>query len=454
MKTINEFDFFELHYGKDGQPTDASELTALRQYLGGPAGTTDLILIAHGFRNDENDATSLYTDFLKSFRADVNRPVFANTLKPRKWAVAGIFWPSKSFSEGPSGDAGSVQGLGDESSADRDALEAALRDLRDNDANATQQGNLNRALQLLDTMEGDTAAQDEFATLVLSLTDGATPDPSEGLDQVKAANGSDLLSVLKFPVILPTSHDDSGEGGVQSVGDDIGVDFSGGGSAQGIGGIFGSIFGAAGKLLNLTTWYLMKDRSGAAGTNGLGPAVRTIRGAFPNLKIHLVGHSLGGRLMAATSKALAAAPRLSPDSLTLLEAAFSHYGFSTPAGKRPEGFFRAVMQPPVVRGPLLATFSAKDTVVGYAYAITSRLAGDNVRAIGDKDDPYGGIGRNGAQQCAEAIEQPLNTAGTPYGPFPVNKVICLDGSGGLIRDHGDITNPHVTWAFANSIATT
>ena len=52
----------------------------------------------------------------------------------------------------------------------------------------------------------------------------------------------------------------------------------------------------------------------------------------------------------------------------------------------------------IVKGPFVSTFSAQDTVVGKAYSVMSRLAGDNTREIGDARDEFGGIGRNGPQR--------------------------------------------------------
>jgi hypothetical protein len=169
--------------------------------------------------------------------------------------------------------------------------------------------------------------------------------------------------------------------------------------------------------------------------------------------MHLVGHSLGGRLMAACAKSLCAAPRLQPDSLTLLEAAFSHYGFSANNGRGTAGFFRDVVAQKIVRGPLISTYSFQDTVVGGAYAIMSRLAGDNVKAIGDAADPFGGIGRNGTQKTAEAVNDLLHTPGVPYN-FKADVVNNLDGSGGSIKNHSDVTNSAVTYAFASAVART
>ena len=117
------------------------------------------------------------------------------------------------------------------------------------------------------------------------------------------------------------------------------------------------------------------------------------------------------------------------------------------------GFFREVIDKSVVRGPLISTFSYQDTVVGTAYAVSSRLSGDNVKATGDKDDQFGGIGRNGTQLTREATNRALGSVGTKYD-FTAKVVNNLDGSGGLIKNHSDITNAEVTYAVASAIAAT
>ena len=157
--------------------------------------------------------------------------------------------------------------------------------------------------------------------------------------------------------------------------------------------------------------------------------------------------------MASCAKALCVRPRVQPDSLMLLEAAFSHYGFSPDNGRGVAGFFRDVVEKRIVKGPFVSTFSAEDTVVGRAYAISSRLAGDNSRAIGDASDEFGGIGRNGALKTSEVANSPLLTPEKvyDYAPGVINN---LDGSGGLITNHGDVTNAAVTYAFAAAVAGT
>jgi hypothetical protein len=444
MQTIEGFDFQTIKLDRDGKPSDATDIATLDTHVN-TVSATDVIFLAHGFRNSEADALNLYTNFLKTFRAHVGRTEFAASIIPRRIVVGGILWPSRAFREADdiadSGAEGKVQGLGDDA-AERARVRAQLEELRD-DARPEEQPKLDRALNLLSRLENNPEVQDEFVDLVLSVLDKSNLDASEGLDRIQAQAGSDLLAKLVGPIARPTAGGDD-QGGVASAE-----------SAQtsGLGNVVGSITGRVGQLLNLTTWYVMKDRSGTVGAVGASKAVRDVKASRPGLKIHLVGHSLGARLMAAAAKALCTPPRVEPDSLTLLEAAFSHYGFSPDNGFGAPGYFRDVVAQKIVKGPLVSTFSFEDTVVGKAYSVASRLAGDNTRAVGDANDPYGGLGRNGSQRTTEAVSDVLHQPGTPYS-FKVGVINNLDGSGGLIKDHGDVTNPAVTYAFASALART
>ena len=450
METIHGFDFFRLTFDADGKPQGSQALDEMKQRAAS-AKATDAIFIAHGFRNDENDATGLYTRFLETFRQNLERPELQPRLGGRRFIVAGIYWPSKAFKEAFGGDEGSIQGVGDNQELQKELVREQLEELQaDEQLTPQQRERLDEAIQLLDQVEDSDEAQNDFVNKVLSILDGADLDPAEGLESIRAKEGTELLDALRFPIILSTQAEDDGDGGVSGIGGVTVPD--GDGETQGVGSFFGSIFGRIGQFLNLTTWYMMKNRSGIVGANGVAQAVRELKKSRPDLKVHLVGHSLGGRLMAACSKSLAN-PKLQPDSVTLLQAAFSHYGFSADNGKGKPGFFRAVVQDQVVRGPLVATFSKLDKVVGKVYAVASRLAGDNVKAIGDKNDPFGGIGRNGSQLTQEAAGDVLHDVGQAY-TFETNKVTNLDGSENLIVDHGDVTNPRVTYAFASAVAQT
>ena len=441
MESLHGFDFTRLQFDADGMLQDAPALQELKS-----RGATDMVFIAHGFRNDENDATGLYDRFLSTFRDQLNNPVFSS-VATRRLVVAGVYWPSKPYQETFSD--GSVQAL-DADSAQKEAVRAKLENLKATVARADQKPKIDKAIALLDQVDGSKDAQDQFVKLALSLWDNSEADPTEGAERIRATDGSVLLDKLKIPIIVSsgTSH---AEGGTMSVGAET-TGMGQTGTTEGLGSMFGSIFGRIGQFLNLTTWYVMKNRAGVVGAAGVAQAVRDLKTATPAVKIHLVGHSLGGRLMAGCAKSLAQT-NSHVESLSLLEAAFSHYGFSANNGKGQAGFFRDVIDRKVVTGPIIATYSGQDKVVGTVYAVASRLASDSVQEVGDANDPYGGIGRNGAQKTAESVSGVLHAVGTPY-QFELLKVNCLDGSGGLIKDHSDVANAFVTYAFASVVSKT
>lgn len=448
METLGGFPFIALEYDKNGMLRSPA-LDTLHAHVQS-AGTTDLLIIAHGFRNNAVEARQLYERFLQNFNAHITRTELAPSLASRQYAAAGIFWPSKAFSEGATkdDDDGETQQLEEREAAALDDARVELMELRD-ELSDEQRGAVDRALALLDHLEDSTAKQDQFVSLLLSLADTTDADPTEGFEQVAAQRGSELFAKLKAPIIVPTVRRD-GDGGVMAL---EGATPGGTGAPLFIGGALKSIAGRVGQVLNLTTWYMMKNRSGTVGAKGVAAAVRELKARHPALRIHLIGHSLGGRCMAACAKALCADPAVQPDSLSLLEAAFSHYGLSHDNGHGDRGFFRDVIEHQIVKGPFISTFSYQDTVVGKAYAISSRLGGDNAKAVGDKDDQFGGIGRNGTQRTNEATTQALGSVGTPYqyAPRVVNN---LDGSGGRIKDHSDVTNAEVTYAVACAVAAT
>jgi hypothetical protein len=422
MKTVEGFAFFPLTFDREGKMESRSEFNLMIERAKTAPAATDAIFLAHGFRNDVDDATTLYNTFLKTFRAHLSRAEFSE-VAARRFVVAGVYWPSKPFRE-TYGSQDGTRALEDPALAMADAR-AQLEDLKQHDATPAQRRKLDKAIKLLPKLESSPDAQDEFVDLVLSLLDDSPLDTTEGLPQVRTRPGSEVLASLSS----------------QPPG------------TRGIGEVLGNIAGSVGQFLNLTLWYLMKDRSGIVGSVGVAPAVREFHTACPNARIHLVGHSLGGRLMAACVKALGEAPKLQVDSLMLLEAAFSHFGFSADNGRGTPGFFRDVIVNQVVKGPFVSTFSTEDTVVGRAYAIMSRLARDNTREVGDASDEFGGIGRNGPLKTREVASSAFRKPGTVY-KYRTGVINNLDGSGGFIKEHGDVTNDAVTYAFASAVAHT
>ena len=424
MQTIEGFPFFSLTFDQDGVLESRDEFGAMVERAKTAPRATDAVFLAHGFRNDVNDASRLYSTFLRNFRAHLSRTEFKD-IAGRQFLAAGVYWPAKPFRETYGSDSSGTRGLENPSNAMADA-KAELEELKKDDATPAQRRKLDKAIKLLPKLEGNPKAQDDFVKLVWSLLDDSTLDATEGLPQVRARSGSEVLANLSGPAA----------------------------GTRGIGDVVGGDRGRHRPVPEPDEMVRDEEPIGRRrAALGSRDAVREFRKSCPDVRVHLVGHSLGGRLMAGCVKALGEAPRLQVDSLTLLEAAFSHFGFSADNGQGVPGFFRDVIVNQIVKGPFVSTFSSEDTVVGYAYAVMSRLARDNTRGIGDAS-------MNLVVSVATGRSRPkkLRTRcsgnrqrRTEYKPGVINN---LDGSGGFIKNHGDVTNEAVTYAFASAVAQT
>lgn len=445
MKTIASVPVFEIELDKKGKLFSPPQLTQLQGHLK-TAGVTDLIVFAHGWNNDMADARDLYTKFFTEVGTALSQGSIP-ALAGRKFAGAVTLWPSKKFTDKeliPGGGAAFV------SKNEMAAVKARLKDLaKDNvrlgkskPASAAVRKKVERATALLKKLETDPKAQEQFVKIVRSLLSEKAATADDGTKNFFKAKESQLLQGLRKPALVaaPVSH-----GGAASIG------VTGGGGAAGLFSDIGdSVAAAARRLLNFTTYYQMKERAGTVGVTGLAPLLPQLKKAAPGLKIHLVGHSFGGRLVTAAANASTAAGR--PSSLTLLQAAYSHNGLASKFDGKADGFFRKVISDGKVAGPILITHTKNDKAVGIAYPLASRISGVNAAALGDENDPYGGIGRNGAVKTPEAVAGELLAVGQPYG-FAAGKAFNLK-SDAFIGDHSDISKPQVAWALLSSVATT
>jgi hypothetical protein len=166
------------------------------------------------------------------------------------------------------------------------------------------------------------------------------------------------------------------------------------------------------------SYNTMKARAGAIGRGGLGPLLAALHAHAPTVRVHLIGHSFGARLV---SFALAGVggPASSPvSSLLLLQGAFSHWCFAG-APRNPfsrpgalNGFADRV------HGPLVATFTVYDWAVGVWYPKASFLAQQGLQSA-VAVDPWGGMGADGFQAVVPSDDRVMPQAGgTDYRFLP------------------------------------
>src|SRR6185312_12660238 len=462
------FPAFDLMYDTGGHLVDPAAEDEALNYLGGQdsAAITDIAVISHGWNNDISEARVLYSNFFSALQSVVPKePRWAAA--NRQLAVIAVFWPSKRFVEAdliPGGAAGLADGMDAKLNAQLDILQQLYA------GDPAAAGKVQHARDQIAKLEVSQSAQDDFVFALKSMLPPPRGERDEGLDDAReqldhsSSPGHAVLSRLSVPV-FPVMHNSSSASGGAALALAMAA---GGGTVGGAANIFtdigSGIKAGASRLLNLFTYYTMKDRAGIVGRTGAAQTVakiqaasisRTAAGKKP-LKIHLMGHSFGGRLVTSVANALA--PGKKVDSILLLQAAYSHNGMAKNwDSKNDDGAFRAVAANPNVAGPMLITHSVHDQAVGLAYPLASRLMNQVAAAIGDANDPFGGMGRNGAQHTPEAFDDFLGAVEFKYQAAAAGKFIRNLNADGptpkpTITGHSDVAKPEIAWAWLNSVA--
>jgi len=435
VETIAGFPFFKLDFTKEGA-VDASDHSAAAAALADP-GITELLILSHGWNNDIAEARALYEELLGNLRSTIDR----EAEQARSIAVVGVYWPSKRFTDDalrpsadPGGGSASITGAGDV------RLLADKLDRLGELLGGIDPAILDRAKAALPDLEDRAKARTDFVEALQAML----PQPSDTEDDNSARlftphKGDDILNALSDPVELADDRDSGG--GVTALLDE-GRAMDADGSASSLAGFWNGAKGGAWRLLNYSTYYVMKERAGAIGA-GLNKVLAGIRAGRPDLHIHLAGHSFGARVVTA---AVAGGIPFRPQSLALLQGAFSHNGFAANIDGK-AGFFRSVIVENRVLGPIIVTHTRNDMAVGIAYAIASRFSGDKRAAVGGPADKFGGIGRNGAMRMQqEATASKLEQGSFVYPPWAPTRITNLLADE-FIADHGDVAGPEVANAL-------
>jgi predicted alpha/beta hydrolase family esterase len=430
MADIAGIPFVEANFDKDGNLQNVVDL---------PFATTDVFIMSHGWNNNKSDAQKLYDGSFGNF-ADLQKKF---DFTGRQLGIVGVFWPSKKFDDltfqvGQSNAA--AVGVGDDGQA---LVGAKLEGLKSLFSAPTDIRKIDAAKAALAGIETSPTERKKFVSKIRSLLNSAAANREDASDTFFESNEEELMENLRIPIAATVPPEAAG-GVALDIRSGPPVE-EGGGAA--IGGFLDleSFKTAALNILNYASYYEMKTRAGTVGSEGVAPLVDKL--ATEVDRIHLIGHSFGGRLVAAAAKEAMTSKLV---SLVLLQAAFSHNGFSKNMG----GFFRAIVETKRVAGPILITYSKNDTAVGLAYPIASRINNDVTMAIGDENDKFGGIGRNGAQKMesgeVDTIETVLRDADGKYA-FSVGKVFNLFGDT-FIKNHGDVTGKQIVNAVLNAVA--
>ncbi|QHA09538.1 serine-threonine protein kinase [Streptomyces broussonetiae] len=410
--------YWELTFDADGD-VDGPERDQLVAQVT-ERGVRDLIVFAHGWNDDRSSATALYRRFFA--------PVPG--LAPHaRLGYVGVIWPSMRFSDEPIPDFPESAALAPPPTAglDPDTRRALVAVFPD------RTSLIDQLARMLDERPGGPEGLTQFGGLVRQLIDGenrpGVADTEED-GEPRVFTGDPASACEEFAEALASVR-------------------SAGAPAEGFS--IPNPWNGAKELLRQATYYTMKRRAGTVGERGLGPAIGRLADAAPGVRVHLAGHSFGGRLVSFALRGLPDGVR-AVKSVTLLQGAFSHYAFAERVPQAPDrsGALKDLQRR--IDGPLVSCYSHFDAALGTFYPLASRLSGDDRSCVGSEiaavlGPEWGAMGHDGVQAVPGTVRLDLATA--LASALPATGCVSIDAAsvvrlgGAPAGAHSDIVHPEL-----------
>lgn len=423
----SEFPYYIIPFDKrgvcDGPQTRQHLIDSVR------AGSySDIFLFSHGWNNDWTVATKRYEEFINGYmamRRQHNLPLPAN-YRP---LLVGIFWPSTAmvFGEGEQGP--QIAG------ADPAAVDARIAEERREIAELAAELPAEKAGRFYELTQKSALTAAE----ALELADIAKVfyhDRDEELQLQSPITAKEIVTL--WAAATPETDEDLDDFGLAGAGT------AGGPQAAGLGDLLKKLDPR--NIVRTLTVYQMKDRAGTVGALGVGPLLRELLAAG-KARLHLIGHSYGGKVVLSATAFGPELPR-KVESMLLLQPAVSHLCFaeSIPANGLPGGYRPALAR---VNKPILTTFSAHDFPLTKTFHLALRREDDlgeaKIAAGGDPPSKYAALGGFGPRHAGEQLLD-IQDPGQPYQLGAAGWVLGLRGTR-TIKGHGDISNPSTWWAL-------
>lgn len=438
-----------LTFDAQGDPSRDEEERFLKQLEA--ADVADLVIFSHGWNNDEATAASLYHRWFALLNEQLG--------PGRTIGFLGIRWPSAmwrdepipDFDPTPGGASGgaSLDETAPSFDADPTLSPQQLRDLIE--LFPTGAAELKQLTAML-AIPPDQAKRDDMLTVMRAFSDKVRAGFDDGEAETADPGRPGMLDDDKRA-------DDIFESFADALTEE-GVDLSGGGGGggAGLGSKLAKLWHGAKQALRQLTYWQMKNRAGVIGQQGLGPLLIRINAKFPSLRIHLVGHSFGARVV---SFALAGGPTTTPapvKSVTLLQGAFSRFAFLDElpfSSPHPSGALAGRLSR--IDGPLTVCYSSHDMALGVMYPLASAAAGDDSAGIGS--DPLGRWRAIGSLGAYQSPTEPIGAVTTKYS-FVKGAILNVDASAIVTKGgppsgaHSDIFYPELAWIVASAAGLT
>jgi hypothetical protein len=393
---------------------------------------TNIFLFCHGWKGDMVAAIDQYDRWIGAMaKLSSDQAKMGAGFKPM-WI--GLHWPSQPWGEeGQRPASFGVGGATGAAASMKESLEAAVAHFGGTEA-------VRKPLEVIFRADEEEAGAVEVPPHVLQAYkdlasaigfsagkgddaapdgDGAALDPQAALEAANAANEAAAASEDSFG---------------------IGDEFS------------GLVAGLKSGLRQLSFWT-MKKRGRTVGEQGMHRFIASLQ-TSTDAGIHLMGHSFG---CVVVSSILGGPNGNTPlpkpvESVALVQGAVSHWSWADKImDTEAKGYFNHILVSKAVKGPIIATISARDLAVGVIYPAAVGLVGDV--AFGDVSLPkYGGFGAFGVQgtSIAERIEMLDQNGVYAFKPGRIYNIMSekfikkMDGASGA---HSDIDGPEVAHAI-------
>ena len=421
-----------LNFDKDGRLTAGSPTVG--------AEVTDVVLIVHGWHEDQVSAASDYGKLL-----DGLDEILAS--EPQRWgdrkaAYLGVIWPSDKYSDdltvlGMRPEIGGPPPAGLAPGGPPATLPTAELEARAHNVAALLGAHSPTLAAQAIAAATDPAARDG---LVKTLQAAAGGRNAFADDQTKGesaplftSKGSDLFGAIGHELSQLFASADSG--------------LSSNPLIQWLKHLRGDDNAIVANILNTFAYNELKIRAGVVGS---GLAASVLNHLIKDGKrVHLVGHSFGGRLMTAAATHVQG----SVANLTLLEGAFSQNALSSDPAGPVDGAYRAVIDQHKVTGRIAALHSENDTAVWIAYPLASRVYRDSYSLgpagplgllFGGPSDRYGAIGANGPENLVGVHQWTFDGASLPGLTPGVHSLECKS----FVSAHTDVWKKGSAYAVA------
>ncbi|WP_447036465.1 serine-threonine protein kinase [Streptomyces sp. DSM 118878] len=370
---------------------------------------TDLLVFAHGWNNDKDDARKLY----RRFFAPCSRMAAAGV----RLGYVGVLWPAIRFPDEPVPDfdpsasaTAAADGGPGLDPATRQALDRAFPDHGET---------LDRIAELLAERSEVPSRVYEFGRQVRELVSLRETSPARHLGEDTGPGEPAMLTddAVQVCELLAAARADTGR-------------------PELLGNLRDRVWDGAHELLRQGSYYAMKRRAGAVGQLGLGPAIGLLAADVSGIRIHLIGHSFGARLVSYALRGMPADVR-AVKSVTLLQGAFSHYAF---AGRVPHDASRRGALHGMQRridGPLISCYSRHDDALGRLYPLASKLAGDSTTFL-NLWERWGAIGYNGIRSVGGTKRIKLGQKVPAKGCVSLDAAAVVRRGGPPAGAHSDI----------------